>query len=829
MPEPTTPKGNESASPAGRWLPAVAAAVATLVMTFVITAFVRDWEARDRRGAIVQASAEHVEALKGQLIGSMEVLYAIESLIHARPGIGRREFRDFVSGTLVRRPELQGLAWDPRVPGGARADWEARAHDDGFRAFQFVEQEKDGRLVPAGDRPEYFPVYFMEHLAPNRPALGFDLSSEDKRRAALERARDTGLATATPPIRLVQEPGGQLGFLVLLPVYDAPASTVLERRTSLRGFAVAVYRIGDLVDASLRTAAAKGLGVTVSDTEAQQEIYRRDAGAPAGLPWETTIDAAGRRWTIRFQPTAAIGGSRVFWQAWASLGGGVAITVLLFAYLWSHGRRSAELAAANHTLQGEVAVRQRAEADADAANRAKSAFLATMSHEIRTPLNAILGYSQLLTRHDALDGFQRDAVQTIAASSSHLLHVINDILDLSKIDAGRMDVMRAEFDLTALLHEVAVMFQPLCDDQRLTLRVEEPGAGKPIPVIGDAPKLRQVLINLLGNAVKFTQDGLIIVRLQDQDGRWRFEVADSGPGIAHEVRDRVFEPFQQCQRGSGLGGTGLGLAIARRYVELMGGSLGVESMPGHGSRFHFTLDLPASATPFALDPVRAGTCRLAPGRHVRALVVDDEPGNRNVLSAMLRMAGCDSTMAENGWQAIQAVRELRPDIVFMDMRLPGLDGIQATRLILNDPGAAPVRIVATSASVLDNERERSLAAGCDDFLSKPYRMEDVYDCVGGLLDVEFVEGGSSSAAARWSAADLARITLPESLVARMSSAAERHSATILKACLEELEGGEAGERRLAAHLRGCLVSYDMDVIQQILAQVSVATISVRTA
>jgi signal transduction histidine kinase/DNA-binding NarL/FixJ family response regulator len=811
-------------------VPAAAAAVTTLVMTCVIAAFVRDWETRDRRSAIVQSSAGHVEALKGQLIGSMEVLYAIESLLNARTEISRVEFREFVSGTLSRRPELQGLAWDPRVPGGARAEWEARAQNDGFRAFQFVEQEKDGRLVPAGERPEYFPVYFMEHLRRNEPALGFDLWSEDRRRAALERARDTGLATATPPIRLVQEPGSQLGFLVLLPVYRGPASTVEQRRTRLKGFAVAVYRIGDLVDASLRAAVEKGLGVSVVDADAQQEIYRRDAGVPAGMPWDTTIDAAGRRWTVRFQPTAAVAGSRFFWQVWASLGAGMAISALLSAYLWSHGRRSAELAASNAALQGEVAVRQRAEAEAETANQAKSAFLANMSHEIRTPLNAILGYSQLLIRHHALDRFQRDAVQTIAASSSHLLHVINEILDLSKIDAGRMDVVRAEFDLAALIQELAVMFQPLCDDKRLSLRIEGLGAGRAIPLVGDAPKLRQVLINLLGNAVKFTKDGLIILRVQqEEDERWRFEVADTGPGIADEISDRVFEPFQQGLRDREAGGTGLGLAIARRHVELMGGGLGVESMTGHGSRFHFTLDLPASATTFEMDAGRGEICRLAPGRHVRALVVDDVLENRNVLSAMLHIAGCDSTMAENGWQAIQAVRDLRPDIVFMDMRLPGLDGIRAARLILNDPGAPPVRIVATSASVLQGERERCLAAGCDDFLAKPFRTEQIYSCVASLLNVEFVRERPPQAAAPLSPEDLARIALPGSLIARMSSAAERHNATTLKACLDELAGGDPDERHLAEHLRGPLASYDMDVIQQILAQVSVVSASVRTA
>ena len=751
-------------------------------MTFVTTAFVRDWEVGERRARVVQTSAEHVEALKGQLIRSMEVLYAIESLLNARRDISRREFRDFVRNTLVRRPELQGLAWDPRVSGSARAAWEARAHADGFNAFRFVEQGKDGLLVPAVERGEYFPVYFMENLEGNEPALGFDLLSEEKRRAALERARDTGLPIATPPIRLVQEAGSQLGFLVLLPVYEGPVSTTEERRTHLRGFAVAVFRIGDLVDASLRGAVERGIGVSVTDTEAGQEIYRRQPETPSGMPaWETTIDVGGRTWTLRFEPLATFGGSRFLWQSWASLAAGVTITFLLSAYLWSHGRhlfateqrirnataelsaeigerkraerqlrsarddlevrvrdRTAELAASNVALQTEVAIRQRAEAEAEAANRAKSAFFANMSHEIRTPLNAILGYSQILLRDDALDAFQRDAVQTIAGSSDHLLHVINEILDLSKIEAGRMEVVRAEFDLRALVHELAGMFQPLCEEKRLSLRIDGLEPEHSIPVVGDARKLRQVLINLLGNAVKFTEHGGVTLRLIDEaESRWRFAVADTGPGIPHDTRERVFEPFQQGDCGSH-GGTGLGLSIARRQVELMGGSLVLESASGRGSLFHFTLDLPAASVLLEPDSMSIESCRLAPSHHVRALVVDDVLENRKVLSTMLRMAGCHTAMAENGRQAVQAVREFQPDIVFMDMRMPDVDGIEATRQIAREFGLERMCVVATSASVLDRERERCLAAGCDEFVAKPFRAEQIYACVADLLDVEFV-------------------------------------------------------------------------------------------
>ncbi len=393
-----------------------------------------------------------------------------------------------MANALSRRREIQGLAWDPRVTVTARGQLEARAHQDGFGTFRIVEQQNDGRLVPAGERPEYFPVLFMENLTGNEPALGFDLGSEEKRRLALERARDTGRATATPPIRLVQEPGSQLGFLVLLPVYAQPASSLSERRANLRGVAVAVYRVGDLVDASLRSATTKGLGVTVTDAESGDVIYRRDAGDPIGEPWDTTIDVAGRSWTLRFETSPAFAGASPLWQAWASLAAGTVITCLVAAYLWSYSRRTEELAASNKALQDEVGIRQRAEAEAETANRAKSAFLANMSHEIRTPLNAILGYvanpaaPRSIGRASSATRSRRST-----AAPSHLLHLINEILDLSKIDAGRMEVVRAEFDL----HGADSVRSSSCssrsvDDKHLTLRVEGLDAVPARAVVGDA-------------------------------------------------------------------------------------------------------------------------------------------------------------------------------------------------------------------------------------------------------------------------------------------------------------------------------------------------------
>jgi signal transduction histidine kinase/CheY-like chemotaxis protein len=673
---------------------------------------------------------------------------------------------------------------------------------------------------------------------------------------------------ATPPIRLVQERGSQLGFLVLLPLYDRPAWSLDERRAHLRGVAVAVYRIGDLVSAAVRSAASRQVNLTVTDAESGELIYGRSPESADHVSWVTSIDVAGRAWTLRFDTAGALGGSPFLWQTWTSLTTGTVITFLLSAYLWSHSRRlaaterrvreatidlsaevrertraehelraardqlearvrerTAELAASNDALQAEVAIREQAEARAETASRARSAFLANMSHEIRTPLNAIVGYAQILLRHDSLDRLQRDAVETIAGSSAHLLHLINEILDLSKIDAGRMEVSRAAFDLQALVREIAVMFQPLCDEKRLMLRVEGVERQRARSILGDSAKLRQVLINVLGNAVKFTERGAVTLLVTEPvSGQWRFEVLDTGPGIPNEIRDRIFEPFQQG--GHGKGGTGLGLSIARRQVELMGGTLCLQSNGESGSHFWFTLQLPAVSAP---SEVCAEVCasppamrRLAPGQRVRALVIDDVLENRKVLSTMLQLAGCETTVAASGEEAIEAARARTPDIAFMDLRLPGADGIQTARRLVGEAGPSrATRVVAMSASVLDGERGRCLAAGCDEFIAKPFQADQIFDCVARLLGVKF-EVLQTARAGR-AAANRRKMAFPCDLVSRLSTAAELHSATRVRGCLGELEGLGPDGRHLAEHLRGFLARYDMEAIQQTVGGLSVVS------
>ena len=813
-----------SFSPQAR-VPAICALVLGIIASGVMAGLLWQEQRRGAEDQVRKLALDRAEVIRSQLLRSMEVLHAVAAFFETRREVTRDEFRVFVNSSLARQPELQALAWDPRVSGADRRAWEQRAIGEGLRGFEIKEHKAEGVHTTAGQRAEYFPVFYLESMAKNAPALGFDVASEPRRLAALQLARDSGQPSATEPIRLAQEQESQRGFVVFFPLYQGPNGTIDERRSSLTGFATAVFRIGDLVELSLRQVGENGVALTVFDQADGNAIYQQQGKRLRGRPtWTTTVDVAGRHWSLLFEPTAAFRPMRSDALPWLGPGAGLIITWLLTAYLWSSARQAANLRFSHQALLTEVGVRQKAEAAAEAANQAKSEFLANMSHEIRTPMNAILGYSQILARDNALPPFHRDAVATILSSGDHLLHLINEILDLSKIDAGRMELNNTDFDLSALLRELGAMFQQPCEEKHLGLRLELPSDDNPVLVHGDEGKVRQVLINLLANAVKFTERGRVTLRaVLGEGGEWRFEVEDTGPGIAPAALDSIFEPFQQGPGVRGEGGTGLGLAIARRQADIMGGKLDVRSELGQGSCFELKLSLPSVSNSNQRTTTVAGDIvHLAAGHHVRALVVDDIAENRDVLSTLLALVGCEVVLAEHGRQAIEVVRVSRPQIVFMDMRMPDMDGIAATRRIVDEFGGTGLKVVATSASALAHQREHYMRAGCDDFVAKPFRAERIYGCLRNLLGVSFDYKERDHTESAEDTIDLRQISLPEDLAARLTMAAELHSATVLKGCLIEMEKlGPAGDR-LARHLRGFLASYDMKTIQRLVAQIPIS-------
>ncbi|MGF1510511.1 MAG: ATP-binding protein [Myxococcota bacterium] len=374
---------------------------------------------------------------------------------------------------------------------------------------------------------------------------------------------------------------------------------------------------------------------------------------------------------------------------------------------------------------------------AEAASQAKSRFLANMSHELRTPMNGIIGMADLMNR-TKLDDAQKDMAMTIQASATALLGIINDILDFSKLEAERMVLEHVPFDLRNLVETVAKLMSVTCHDRKIALRVECEPAG-PIWVRGDATRIRQILLNLLGNAVKFTHEGSVTLRVQGQDGKYLFEVRDTGIGIAADKQGRLFDPFVQADESTTrrYGGTGLGLSITQRLVQMMGGALQLESELGRGSRFWFEIPM------IKAEYVSSGDITVetpAVFASMQVLVVEDNPVNQKVAQRMLDQLGCQVVVAENGEDALRRTALRRFDLILMDCNMPVMDGFVAARRIRERDGHN-VPIVALTAATGVEERNRCIEAGMNDYLRKPVRLTDLRDLLararqGGISPTE---------------------------------------------------------------------------------------------
>ncbi|MBE9002142.1 PAS domain S-box protein [Nostoc sp. LEGE 12447] len=388
---------------------------------------------------------------------------------------------------------------------------------------------------------------------------------------------------------------------------------------------------------------------------------------------------------------------------------------------------------------------------AETANRSKSAFLANMSHELRTPLNAILGFAQLMERDTTLNKRQRDSLATINRSGEHLLNLINDVLEMSKIEAGRIVLNPTSFDLHRLLQEMQQMFQIRAKDKKLSLSFElAPNLHQYI--LTDESKLRQVLINLLGNAIKFTNTGGVTLRvevgednpensLRNPQSLITFEIEDTGLGIPTEELDNLFQPFVQTASARQVReGTGLGLTISRQFVQLMGGDIHVHSLVGRGSTFYFDIKIElANSLDIAPPTLKRRVIALVSGQPVyRILVVDDREDNCHLLTQLFNSIGFETQAAANGQEAIALWQSWEPHLIFMDMRMPVMDGYEATKQIRATLKGQATVIIALTASAFDEERFVVLSAGCNDFVRKPFREEVILNIISKYLGVRYV-------------------------------------------------------------------------------------------
>ncbi|MDP3071092.1 MAG: ATP-binding protein [Opitutaceae bacterium] len=495
---------------------------------------------------------------------------------------------------------------------------------------------------------------------------------------------------------------------------------------------------------------------------------------------------------------------------YAIMGAGLVVLFVRWRLRYAELERSRlERLVADRTLELAAAKQQ-----AESASQAKSVFLASMSHELRTPLNGVIGYAQIMMKDRELTAKNRERLRIVQSSGEHLLRMINEVLDLSKIEAGRMELHPAPFHLPQFLRDIAAAISTRAEQKQLEF-VFEPDPDLPEMVVGDVQKLRQVIDNLLSNAIKFTSQGEVCLRARLLvPDRVEFSVADTGPGIREADRARIFQPFRQIAAPqTNEPGTGLGLTISQRLVALMDSRLVVESKPGTGSCFTFEVRLPALAVDAtdATRPARVVSGYVGPRRKV--LVVDDVAVNRHVLRDLLQPLGFEIIEAASGESALASTTA---ELALVDLRMPDMDGLELARRLRARPGGDRLKLVAMSASVLSFNRDDVFAAGCDGFLPKPFREADLLEIIGRLLGMEWTYSEEAPPARRNSGAPFTEIRsqLDAATLGALLACAQRGEILALRDQIATLRA--SGSDPLLDSLELMARSYRMEQIRQLL-------------
>lgn len=588
-------------------------------------------------------------------------------------------------------------------------------------------------------------------------------------------------------------------------------------------FALSKLRMSKLAPVS-RTALMEQTDTMILVIDAEGNVV--DMNSAAGRAFQISPDKAMGRKAVSFLPDPEAFGDLLAKTgretAEISLDGtnGSALLECKMIPVWNTGEICARiLSMENITARKEASERlHRAVAAAEEASAAKSRFLAAMSHEIRTPLNSILGYSQVLSRRSDIPNDASPALAAIQESGDHLLRLLEGVLDMSKIEAGCMDLVETDFDLGGVLDDMEKIFSQICGEHGLAFGRELPPSHRGLWVHGDGTKLRQVLLNLLGNAVKFTKSGEVRLRVKVlSGGAYRFEVCDTGPGLTPEEQAAIFAPFGQTAEGSKMGGTGLGIPISAKLLEIMGSRLELDSSAGEGSRFCFSLRLPSVLASGIQE--KDVNLHLASGCKVRALVADDDKASRDVLEIMLRETGCEVCTALDGEGASTLLDSGFLHIAFIDAHMPGASGVEVVSRHRSE-GPKRTRFVCYSASVFRHEWNLYSSAGYDSLLSKPCHYHDIYQELEKIPEVRL----EPADAQREAPPSTIPLTMPEAVAAQLLEAVELGDFARIREILAAQAAVDALPAELIRHIRHHAGRFDREALRSTIASAVCGTI-----
>lgn len=729
-----------------RWQAPLVAAVVVFVVgqagTVMLARNAEEQAAARRHVEFENHVDETVQVIEERLLTARFAVDAMDGLFSADDEVDRGEFHEFAQ-SLLDIASVRRMAFVKAVPTSQREAVLREVRQDtslsptGYPDFD---------IHPQTSHEEMFVPVYIEPLLEGNPAFGFDLGTEPARRAAIEKARDSGELVATPGIDLVSD--SRRGFLLMLPVYDGdePLPGVQERRRRFQGVVQSVVAI----DALLQDLPAVGtfIDLDIYDTAAsagerdEAFLLHRSADGPAktGAPTtERRLEVADRVWVVVASRLAASPGFSAFASVPTVIiftGTLLTLALAITAFTIVDGRERAHHRARVLTTElREQAEHLRIARDqAIEADRLKTAFLANMSHELRTPLTAVIGLSSVLLKESTgpLEPKQKDYVGMISTSGAHLLDIVDDMLDLARIEAGREDLRLEEIDLVEVIDEAVAMITPHANTKGVALKA--PLVAEPLPVNADRRRIQQVLLNILSNAVKFTdRGGEAGLTVAARAGLVAVTVWDSGIGIPADHLGRVFAPFHQVDSSLARSrtGSGLGLALAKRLTELHGGELTVSSREPGGTEFTLTLPL-VGHSPSRTDDASTAAGHPEMGGS-RVLVAEDDQVNRVLMTDLLRLAGCEVLEAVDGEQALSMARNEDLDLIVLDIMLPIVDGITVAKLLKGDKRLRQIPIIAVTALAMPEERERILDAGCDGYISKPFTHDQYLGVVAGLL------------------------------------------------------------------------------------------------